>query len=384
MIRYKPTAIALGPEDLLFHLERFRYNYARIVPWHPASSDEDDDEDEGHNDAFLDPDSFSPYYFSPTSSKFNSDSEPDHDLPSSRQWSGLHEEGAGQPSLGLRLSDGISQTEAPIDFQLDKGHEHNSPESIHSTSQRKDEASGRINQHRLSLRVAQNYTNVSLHQPIPDISLSLDMWKTALNTAYKGLRNSLTKPGYPCAQHPLTSSCQRPPTPSDFSLPSVFSARKILLRDSWHQTHQRQLGIAPRASGRTLGSDEANHDMPESLDPDAPLGDSTQLRLFFTRPIYSPLGNLLHKETTRQLHAMAPSGWTPVNMQASSTANASCSPTGKRSNIYDLLTIDSPPKSEYHSQAHQDKFIRGLSPSSEVNSIQVNVLFCSPMYGLLT
>ncbi|KAG2419718.1 hypothetical protein HFD88_004514 [Aspergillus terreus] len=241
MIRYKPTAIALGPEDLLFHLERFRYNYARIVPWHPASSDEDDDEDEGHNDAFLDPDSFSPYYFSPASSKFNSDSEPDHDLPSSQQWSGLHEERAGQPSLGLRLSDGISQTEAPIDFQLDKGHEHNSPESIH-----------------------------------------------------------------------------------------------------------------------------------KSLDPDAPLGDSTQLRLFFTRPIYSPLGNLLHKETARQLHAMAPSGWTPVNMQASSTASASCPPTGKRSNIYDLLTIDSPPKSEFHSQAHQDKFIRGLSPSFEVNSIQTN------------
>ncbi|GES61911.1 hypothetical protein ATEIFO6365_0011042800 [Aspergillus terreus] len=181
MIRYKPTAIALGPEDLLFHLERFRYNYARIVPWHPASSDEDDDEDEGHNDAFLDPDSFSPYYFSPTSSKFN-----------------------------------------------------------------------------------------------------------------------------------------------------------------------------------------------KSLDPDAPLGDSTQLRLFFTRPIYSPLGNLLHKETTRQLHAMAPSGWTPVNMQASSTASASCPPTGKRSNIYNLLTLDSPPKSEFHSQEHQNKLISGLSPSSEVNSIQTN------------
>ncbi|KAL5365444.1 hypothetical protein BJX96DRAFT_169099 [Aspergillus floccosus] len=362
MIRYKPTAIVLGPEDLLFHLERFRYTYARIVPCHPVSSDEDDDEDEGHDDAFLGPDSFSPYYFSPASSKFNSDSEPDYDFSSSQQRGGLGEERDNQPSLESRLSGGISQMEEPIDFQLKKAHEHNSLEIIHSTLQEKIQAPGCRKQDRFSLQIAQNNTNVSLRQLIPDTSLSMDLWKTTLNTAYKGLENSLTKPDYPCAQHPLTSSCQWRPPVSDFSLPSVFSARKILLRDSWHQTHQRQLGITPKAS--LLENTKLNN---ATLDPEFPLGDSTRLRLFFTRPTYSPSSNLPRKETTRQLHAMATSGWTPVNMQASSAPRTSRPTTGKRSNIFDLLTIDSPPKTDSHSQEHRDKLVSSLSPSSETD-----------------
>ncbi|KAL4897244.1 hypothetical protein BDV59DRAFT_86817 [Aspergillus ambiguus] len=175
MIRFKPTAIILGPDDLMFHLQRFRYNYARSSPRHTEDSLPTDEEDEdGHDDAFLDPDSL--YYLSPSSSNIDCSSESDPDLPPTRQRHDCGEERTDHPSPEARKTE-----------------------------------------------------DISVHRLV-DANLLPVFWKTTLNTTYKSPGNSLTTPDNHPSSHPLTSLYQPHPPPSDFLLPFFFSAR-ILFQD---------------------------------------------------------------------------------------------------------------------------------------------------------
>ncbi|PYI01362.1 hypothetical protein BO78DRAFT_327752 [Aspergillus sclerotiicarbonarius CBS 121057] len=66
MIRYRPTRISLGDEDLRYHLERLLLRHANMVEWHQQVLDQDSYSDDDL--AFLGSDLFSPYNLSPPGS----------------------------------------------------------------------------------------------------------------------------------------------------------------------------------------------------------------------------------------------------------------------------------------------------------------------------
>ncbi|RAK98301.1 uncharacterized protein BO80DRAFT_361964 [Aspergillus ibericus CBS 121593] len=66
MIRYRPTSISLGDEDLRYHLERLLLRYDNMAEWHQKALDHDSFSDDDL--AFLGSDSFSPYDVSPPES----------------------------------------------------------------------------------------------------------------------------------------------------------------------------------------------------------------------------------------------------------------------------------------------------------------------------
>ncbi|PYH93639.1 hypothetical protein BO71DRAFT_251620 [Aspergillus ellipticus CBS 707.79] len=53
MIRYKPTRVSLGEEDLRYHLERLLQRHSQVAEWHQQELDRTGDDDEA---AFLDSD----------------------------------------------------------------------------------------------------------------------------------------------------------------------------------------------------------------------------------------------------------------------------------------------------------------------------------------
>ncbi|GLB09661.1 hypothetical protein AtubIFM57258_005587 [Aspergillus tubingensis] len=80
MIRYKPTRIALGDEDLRYHLERLLIRHSRMAEWHRQDLDRDSYSDDSV--AFLGSDFFSPYNLSPGGSVCSSGP----DSPSQGSW----------------------------------------------------------------------------------------------------------------------------------------------------------------------------------------------------------------------------------------------------------------------------------------------------------
>ena len=66
MIRYRPTRIALGDEDLRYHLERLLFRHANMAEWHRQDLGQDSYSDDDL--AYLESDLFSPFNLSPPDS----------------------------------------------------------------------------------------------------------------------------------------------------------------------------------------------------------------------------------------------------------------------------------------------------------------------------
>ncbi|GKZ20384.1 hypothetical protein AbraIFM66951_007360 [Aspergillus brasiliensis] len=70
MIRYKPTRIVLGDEDLRYHLERLLLRHSKMAEWHRQDLDRDSYSDDSV--AFLGSEFFSPYSLFPRGSRCSS------------------------------------------------------------------------------------------------------------------------------------------------------------------------------------------------------------------------------------------------------------------------------------------------------------------------
>ncbi|SPB47936.1 unnamed protein product [Aspergillus niger] len=92
MIRYKSTRIALGDDDLRYHLERLLLRHSRMAEWHRQDLDRDGYSDDS---VALDSDFFSPYNLSPRGSLCSSSPE----SPSQNSWQSNQDKEASPSGL---------------------------------------------------------------------------------------------------------------------------------------------------------------------------------------------------------------------------------------------------------------------------------------------
>jgi hypothetical protein len=257
MIRYKPTRITIGENDIHESLERMLLRHTRFAEWHEHDTDQSDIENNADATS-VDSDSFPPYAFSHFGGS-NCERESDslfHEGLSHGSWRRndghfpvlpSNEEHRSSLSAGPQWGHGINLsqlTSAAVSGlgSLDPVHGYRSfvetdpPVLSGAESLLKDIHLQSSVKPLVACCAEQLYHSLRAHLLFSALPRnSLTRWENTINTPYERVKKFFTSPENRTAQRsPLHSHPQRDTNFLDFTLPAVFSAYTILANGIYH------------------------------------------------------------------------------------------------------------------------------------------------------